>query len=419
VQECPVTTEDVNVADKIWGKSIPSLKGKTTRKTPEHVPSDVVAVPKEIWELHRNVTMSIDVFFVNKIPFFITLSRNICFTTKTATIFAAFKSIFMYYLQKGFQIITVTADNEFAPFGELMYEMPGAPTLNLTSANEHEPYIERRIWVVKERTRAVRHSIPFTQIPVKMLTHMVFFVVKMLNYFPAKGGVSDYYSPKTIMSGQTLNYKQCFLPFGTYCQVHEEDGQRNSLIARTSGAISVGPSSNRQGGHLFISLNTGRVLARRSWTVVPMPQSVIDRVNSMAVDQPRIRTFLDKHGIEIGGNPERDVINPPETVYELPGVIGDIAQIPGVDTASAIEDTAVAEESNETDGKMNDPINMPYTHKDPPIVDYRGNDLDDLGNDFNPEFDDDGITTNERSNERTIPTPRKPKLPTETVIPEH
>jgi hypothetical protein len=180
----------------------------------------------------------------------------------TATIFAAFKSIFMYYLQKGFQIITVTADNEFAPFGELMYDLPGAPTINLTSANEHEPYIERRIRVVKERIRAVRHSIPLTQIPVKMLTHMVFFVVKMLNYFPAKGGVSDYRSPKTIMSGQTLNYKQCSLPFGTYCQVHEEDGQRNSLIARTSGAISVGLSSNRQGGHLFISLNTGRVLVR-------------------------------------------------------------------------------------------------------------------------------------------------------------
>jgi len=96
-----------------------------------------------------------------------------------------------------------------------------------------------------------------------------------------------------------------------------------------------------------------------------MPQSVIDRVNSIAADQPRIITFLDKHGMEIGVETEPDVINPAETVYELPGVVGDISQIPGVDTASAIEDTAVEDcNKNETDGKMNDLINMPDTHKD-------------------------------------------------------
>ena len=104
-------------------------------------------------------------------------------------------------------------------------------------------------------------------------------------------------------------------------------------------------------------------------------------------------------------------------------MIGDIAQIPGVDTASAIEDTAVEEDSNEnsneTDGKMNDLINMPDTHGDPSIVDDRGYDLaNDLNPEFDPEFEDSGVTTNERSNRRTIPTPRKPKLPTETVIPE-
>ncbi len=150
VQECPVTVEDAKIANKIWCPDVPSLKGKTTRKTPPAVRSDMVEIPVEIRQLHRNVTMSFDIFFVNKIPFFLTLSRKICFTAvthltnqKTATIFAAFKSIFMYYLQKGFQIVTVTADNEFSPLAELMYELSGAPTLNLTSANEHEPYIER------------------------------------------------------------------------------------------------------------------------------------------------------------------------------------------------------------------------------------------------------------------------------------
>jgi len=51
-----------------------------------------------------------------------------------------------------------------------------------------------------------------------MVTHMVFFVVKLLNYFPAKGGVTTHFSPQTIMSGQTPNYKtvlSMLLPKGT------------------------------------------------------------------------------------------------------------------------------------------------------------------------------------------------------------
>jgi hypothetical protein len=281
----------------------------------------------------------------------------------------------MYYLQKGFQIVTVTADNECAPLPELMYELPGAPTLNHPSANEHKPYIERRIRVVKERTRAVQHSIPFTQIPAKMLTHMVFFVVKLLNYFPAKGGVLAQYSPKTIMSGQTLNYKQCSLPFGTYCQVHEEDGPRNSLLARTSGAISVGPSSNRQGGHLFLSLNTNRIITRRSWTVLPMPQAVIDKVNSLAADQPSLITFTDRQGIEIGSD-EDDVITPPQghqqTSYEIPGVIADTAQITGVDMDAAQDNY---QPNDQTDDLANDP-----GQTDPSLLES--------GTDFEPTLDE-------------------------------
>jgi len=222
----------------------------------------------------------------------------------------------------------VTGDNEFAPLAELLYELPGAPTLNLTSANEHEPYIERRIRVVKERTRAVRHSLPFASIPSKMLTHMVFFVVKHLNHFPVKGGVSTQSSPKTIMSGQNINYKQYSLPFGTYCQVHEEDRQCNSLAARTQGALSLGPSSNRQGGQLFYSLNTGRVISRRSWTIIPMPQSVITRVNELAEDQQHLLTFTDRNGDEIG---DADGGILPEIPHKIPGVVDDAVPIPGVD----------------------------------------------------------------------------------------
>ncbi len=86
--------------------------------------------------------------------------------------------------------------------------------------------------------------------------------MKLINYFPVKGGVSEIYGPKAIMSGEVLDLKKS-LPFGSYCQVHEEEMPRNSLVSRTLGVISLGPSGNTQGGHRFFTLNTGRVITRR------------------------------------------------------------------------------------------------------------------------------------------------------------
>jgi len=214
---------------------------------------------------------------------------------------------------------------------QFLLDLPGAPRLNLAAANEHEPFVERKIRVIKERVRAVRHSLPFTALPMQMTTHMVFFVVKLLNYFPVKGGVSETYSPKAIMSGEVIQFKQYSLPFGTYCQIHEEDGPRNSLTARTQGAISLGPSKNAQGGQHFYTLNSAKVVVRRSWDVIPMPEAVISRVNTLAADQPHLLTFYDRHKCEIGDVDDAPDYLEPMQNYEMPGVIGDNTQIPGVD----------------------------------------------------------------------------------------
>jgi hypothetical protein len=77
--------------------------------------------------------------------------------------------------------------------------------VNLASANEHVPDIEWRIRVVKERCRATRHSLPFETIPKITSIHIVLNVVKLINCFSTKGGISDTLSPKIIMSGETLD----------------------------------------------------------------------------------------------------------------------------------------------------------------------------------------------------------------------
>jgi hypothetical protein len=215
-------------------------------------------------------------------------------------IFKALKGIFYYYLQQGFRVTFITGDGEFASLEQFTNLLMGAPRLNLTSANKHKPFIECCIRVVKEKVWSIRQSVPFLTIPKIIMTHMVFYAVKLLNYFPAKGGISEIYGPKIIMSGKIIDFKKFSLPFSTYCQVHEENMLRNSLADRTLGAISLGPSGNAQGGHKFFTLYMSWVITCWSWDVIPMPKFVVDRVNYIGRDQPIQPVFLDRAGNPIG-----------------------------------------------------------------------------------------------------------------------
>jgi hypothetical protein len=168
-----------------------------------------------------------------------------------------------------------------------------------------------------------------------MTIHILLNVVKLLNFFPTKGGVSDTLSPKTIMSGEALDSnKYLSLQLGQYCQVHDEDNPRNSQIARTKGAISLGPSGNLQRGFKFMALNSGNKIVCRSWDVIPMPDIAIDRVNALGRDQPQQTTFTDRHGNLIGDVEIPGVDAEEDEDDHLPGVvpvITDDIEITGVD----------------------------------------------------------------------------------------
>jgi hypothetical protein len=105
IKDCPMTIQDIDVAKKMWGKNIAALKGKTTRSKTHPVTRDYVKVTKELLKLHKEGFLTTDIFFVNKIPFFLTLSRKICFTAvnhladrTVLQIFKAFKEMYQYYL---------------------------------------------------------------------------------------------------------------------------------------------------------------------------------------------------------------------------------------------------------------------------------------------------------------------------------
>jgi hypothetical protein len=62
IKDCPVTIKDMGTAIKVWGPNIAMLKGNTVRMVPPVVRQDVIKILKEIWELHKDVTLTIDIF---------------------------------------------------------------------------------------------------------------------------------------------------------------------------------------------------------------------------------------------------------------------------------------------------------------------------------------------------------------------
>ena len=120
ITDCPVKIEDIEIAEDIFGKDIHALKGKTVRKTPEHTIIDTIEVPKDILKLHNNLTIGIDFMFINGLPFFVTTSWKIKFSTveytnkmNKSTIIDCLDAVIKLYAARGFRIKNVLVDEQF------------------------------------------------------------------------------------------------------------------------------------------------------------------------------------------------------------------------------------------------------------------------------------------------------------------
>ena len=155
--------------------------------------------------------------------------------------------------------------------------------MNYANPQEHVPEAERNNCAIKECFRAAFHRLPFKKLPKNMVKILRMESAKKLNFFPPKGGISPYYSPRMILHQQSLDYvKHCSIPFGSYVQAHHEPDHKNNQQPRTLDCIYLRYVDNDQGGHNLLDLRTGRTIKRRTVTTIPITQNVIDLVHKMA-----------------------------------------------------------------------------------------------------------------------------------------
>ena len=283
---CPVTRRDAIMAEDIFGPDLGSLKGKTVNRPPEPVQIPSNDLPLNIMQQYCDVTLCGDIMFVNKIPFFVTISRHIHFGTvemianrQMGTILNGIKAVTQIYQQRGFNISNILLDGEFEPLRGSLATM--GIQLNVATNNEHVPEVERYICTIKERVRCIYNTLPFQEMAPRLIIEMVKASNFWLNGFPKCNGISNVLSPRQIVTGSAIEYnRHCTLAFGTYVQTHE--AHDNTMIPRTTGALALRPTGNIQGGHYFYSLSSGRLISRNRWTELPMPAEVIERIHTLA-----------------------------------------------------------------------------------------------------------------------------------------
>ena len=301
ITNCPVTTDDVNLAEKIFGKDVGSIKGKTTRSKPAPVVSDTVEIPPELVEAQKKVDLCLDTFWVNELTFLATTSKRLSY--KTAQWLATrtyrdyrsgIKEVLPIYKKGGFDVANISADPEYDGLLEEIYKELGIP-YNQAAAKEHVAEIERAIRTIKERIRSVYHSLPFENLTKTMIKYLVMESARKLNYFPVRGGVSAYYSPREILHHQKLDYhKHCSIPMFSYVLATDVKEQSNQNDARAIDALYLRPLTNVQGGHEVLDLHTWQPVKRHHVQQLPMTASVIKTVEAKAAEEGmkglRIRT---------------------------------------------------------------------------------------------------------------------------------
>ena len=182
---------------------------------------------------------------MNKIPFFITISHKIKFSTaealpnrKQKTIYNAAKHAIDIYVKRGFKVDALLMDGEFECLRSDLMSL--GVMLNTTANDEHNPVIERFIRTVKDSVKSTHVMLPFKRVPTLMLTDLVYHTIFWKNGFPHQDSVNDRLSPRTVVTGLPIDHRlHCRLEFGTYVQTHEDHD--NTMQDRTAGTIALRP----------------------------------------------------------------------------------------------------------------------------------------------------------------------------------
>ena len=274
-----LTPQDVRRANEIYGPLIAHIKGMSTRcKIPFRNPIQVERSMSMVQKLY------VDIMFVEMIPFLVAVSKPMNLVTvemlpnKGAKgISNAIYNFIDTYRSNSYEIEKLISDGEPNLAGPLS-RIPGI-RYDPVGTGVHVSIVESKIRRIKEKVRAILHSLPFNW-PKKWLHWTVYFAVKARNRIPVRGSGTSL-SPVELLTGIKSDARTDLrVAFGDYVQTREMDTD-NSMKERSKGCIALLPLGNLEGSVKFMDLITLEPITRTAWTPAPITQETIEYVNSL------------------------------------------------------------------------------------------------------------------------------------------
>ena len=173
-----------------------------------------------------------------------------CITRTASHINRAIKKALDLYEARGFNITAINGDNAFNT--KILRAQLLLIWTQIYGKGEHFGIIESIIRVIKERARCMCHDIPYQYHTRIMIKSLISCVVKWLNGFQTKGGISKTMSPSMIVEGEPdTNFNQERIVFGSYDLVYT--GTSNGMNRRSIPSIELNKSKDN-GGHYFMTI---------------------------------------------------------------------------------------------------------------------------------------------------------------------
>ena len=279
ILNAPVTPHDVLRATSIYGKDVPTLKGKTVDHGP--VATRDMIIPKS---LQKEQHVHADLFnwkgnwfilFVVK-PLGLLMVEWIPNSRSAGALKESINKMLGKIRARGYIVERITTDPEKA-----LAKLDGLVDCawDTVGSRDHEEHAEREIKFLKERMRCTEHGVPF-RVANRFARWVAYSCVAAIN---ASRSVENNISPRESFTGVKLDYKRDLrVAFGDYAQVSIAESGNSGPGARTVSAIALCHTGNSKGTVVWYDLKKETEFRATTWTPLPMPDIVFERLEQMA-----------------------------------------------------------------------------------------------------------------------------------------